>query len=211
MKRLGERWWDRHYRKTAVVLLLILFILMFRAAELKIAPVFDRAAQIYAKNMVSEMVHREFLKALSETSGDFSEMTRGNQGEILSVRLDSRKVNLLKSRLTLALTQEMNRISEKQFQIPLGTVLGSHIFSERGPNIPLFIKPYSSCDVRFEQSFCSAGINQSVYQVKMIVQAQIVSSFGKREQITKLTNDFLLEEQMISGRIPNSYFKTSPD
>ncbi len=211
MKRLGERWWDRHYRKTVAILLLIFLILIFRALELKLAPAFDRTAQIYSKNMINEMIHQQFLKVLSDTQGEFSEITRGTQGEILSVRLDSGKVNDVKARLTLALTEEMNRISEKEFEIPLGTVLGGHIFNGRGPNLSLLIKPYSSCDVRFEQSFCSAGINQSVYRVKMVVQAQIISSFGKREQTTQLESDFLLEEQMISGRIPNSYFKTSPD
>ncbi len=207
MRKFGESWWDRHYRLLVWSLFATFALLMIHAFELKLIPVFSRAADMYSKNITNEIINQELQQTLSHFQGEFSEVERDKNGEVLSIGLDAVKVNRLKSELALRLIEAFKKVSAKEFTIPLGTVMGGALLNGRGPGLPFLIKPYSSCDVRFEQSFSSVGINQSVYRVRLIVEADVSSILGKRDQSTLVRSEFLLEERMISGKVPQTYLK----
>lgn len=51
-KRLGRRWWERHYRLLVWSLFLTILILLLHAVQLRIEPVLRQAARLEGNRML---------------------------------------------------------------------------------------------------------------------------------------------------------------
>lgn len=208
IKKLGRRWWERHYRLLAWTLFLTVLIFMLHAVQLRVEPVFRQAARMEGTRLLQQMIHEQVSQSLSDYPGPFSNVEYGSDGNIRSVGLDVPSVNALKTQLTIALSEQLENRSGTTLSIPLGTIFGGALLHGRGPALPFVICPYSYAEVSFEQDFSSAGINQTVYRVRLRVQASLTGVFGKRQTVSQVDTSFLLEERLIAGEVPGVYLGT---
>jgi len=100
---------------------------------------------------------------------------------------------------------EMENISRQKLSVPLGAITGSRIFSGWGPDINFRAAAEAAASVRVEDSFLSAGINQTLHSVYLhiSVDLQVIAPLS-RDSIT-VDSTVLLAEAVIVGYTPDTY------
>ncbi len=205
MRRMGSSWWDRHYRLASWGLAVAILLLLLHAVNLKLAPLFRSAAQLEAHNLAAQVVNEEVEKLMQGEGESFAVIERAEDGKILSVGLDVGSANRFKAQLTQNILQKLDNFAGRSIEIPLGTILGAPLLHGRGPSIPFVVQPYTEVEVEFAQSFSSAGINQTLYQVRLEIQVNMQAALSREETSASMSTSFLLEERLIAGEVPQFF------
>lgn len=152
---------------------------------------------------MSEMLNQTLSEALEhEDINDILNVQRDSDGNIVLITVDTEKVNLLKSRLTLYILQEISDKNRMQFGIPFGNVMGSYLLSGVGPEIPITVVPVGSAVSKTKSSFVSGGVNQTKYElyVEIIMCIEIVGPFTSEAR--EITGQLCIAETIIVGKSP---------
>lgn len=87
-----------------------------------------------------------------------------------------------------------------------GSFTGFKLLSGKGPGIPIRISTIGNVETDLRSEFTSQGINQTLHRVYLQVECE-VSVLTPFENITeKITNQVLIAENVIVGKIPNTYY-----
>lgn len=158
-----------------------------------------------SKNKMEQVISTQVQQLMSETEGEFMQVERGSDGQVLSVGMDVVRANMLKAQLSENLSQEFAKLSQEELSIPVGSLVGGVFLTGRGPELSFHLEPYGAAQVNFMQEFSQAGINQTVYRVQLRVQAQMILYAGNDQIVPEVDTTFLLEERMIAGEVPSVY------
>ena len=174
-----------------------------RAAKLKGE---RRMAKAIANASIMRAVEAE-LKENADDYKDLISLQKGENGEVSAVMSNIVKINQLKARISERvqenLTLDLIRVS-----IPLGNLIGGDIFSGRGPGISFKLLPYGNVVVDVSNEFTSAGINQTLHQLNMIVSVDVsVLVMGETDSFT-IHSEVVVAETVIIGDVPSTYLQT---
>ena len=186
-------------------LLLLLALIIYTVICFKTN--FPEAATRYCDRVVvaqmSEMLNKTLLESISEKdTADILDIRRDNTGNVELITVNTDKVNLLKSRLTLQILDTMKNKDTMNFGIPLGNVMGSYIFSGLGPDIPINVVPVGSVVSKIKSSFVSGGVNQTKYElyVEFILCIEVVGPFISEAR--EITGQLCVAQTIIVGESP---------
>lgn len=80
------------------------------------------------------------------------------------------------------------------------------MLSGKGPGVPIRISSIGNVETDLRSEFTAQGINQTLHRVYLQVECEI-SILTPFENITeKITNQVLIAENVIVGKIPNTYY-----
>ncbi len=198
-------------KKTKIKLIFILSILLLLAliiyTVICFKTNFPEAATRFCDRVVvaqmSEMLNKTLLESIAEEdTTDILHIRHDNTGNIELITVNTDKVNLLKSRLTLQILEAMKNKDKMKFGIPLGNVMGSYIFSGLGPDIPINVVPVGSVVSKTKSSFVSGGVNQTKYElyVEFILCIEVVGPFISEAR--EITGQLCVAETIIVGESP---------
>ena len=87
-----------------------------------------------------------------------------------------------------------------------GSFTGLKLLAGRGPRVKIQISPIGSVETDLKSEFVTQGINQTVHRVYLEVRAKvnILTPFQNMEK--EITNQVLLLENVIVGKIPETYY-----
>ena len=127
-------------------------------------------------------------------------------GNIKMVGTNIFTVNKIISDIPVYMQEEFEREENSTFKIPIGSFLGSKLFSGRGPKVNIKMQIVGDLDTDLRSEFTSAGINQTLHRIYLEIKCNVVilTPFETIEQ--KISNQVLLAEGVIVGEIPNSYY-----
>lgn len=206
MSRVSRK---RIVKRRIIIFLCVLTILI--ATDLRLRPLIKTVAcnraQIISTNAINEAV----LQELSLNEGDYSNLVhieRADSGQVLAVSTDVKKMNLLKSRVTIAIQEKLSGIEVKQTGIPLGTLIGGEIFIGRGPVIPMKISISGSVFTEFTSNFSEAGINQTRHQIYLNIHTRISALVPGYPSATDVYTNMSVSETIIVGKVPKVYSNT---
>jgi sporulation protein YunB len=76
----------------------------------------------------------------------------------------------------------------------------------RGPGVKIQISPIGTAETELKSEFASQGINQTIHRIylEVKVKVNILTPFYDIEK--EITNQVLLVENVIVGRIPQNYY-----
>ena len=157
-----------------------------------------------AENAINEAVSG-FLIENADAGDRLSAISYSGSGEVTAVTTDPAYINFVKSDIAERAAGEIDKLSEKQgIRVPLGSFSGLAVLNELGPDIRLGIDTGTCVDCRLESSFESAGINQTVHHISLIVSAEVAvySPFRLRETV-KVSSDFEIAQTVIIGSVPS--------
>lgn len=87
-----------------------------------------------------------------------------------------------------------------------GSFSGISFLSGRGPGVKIRISSVGNVETDLRSEFIAQGINQTLHRIYLQVNCQ-VSILTPFESISKdITNQVLLAENVIVGRIPSTYY-----
>lgn len=95
---------------------------------------------------------------------------------------------------------------EKILKLHFGSFTGIKLLAGRGPGVKIRISSVGEVETDLRSEFVSQGINQTLHRVYLQVKCKvkILTPFYDIEK--EITNQVLLVENVIVGRIPETYY-----
>lgn len=181
--------------------------------EAVIRPTINEIAEIRARSMITVLINESINKQFRKEADvdQLLHIKTNNEGNIELVQANTQAINALISELFKELQSKYKKMNATEFEVPLGTILGSQILSQSGPNVTLKIWPVNVSRMDFKTEFVSEGINQTKYKVYAILEstAKVMAPFSQKT--IQLESTVLIAEAVILGQVPDSYVVVPKD
>lgn len=202
------------HRNRAMVLILSLFLIFLSIGgafiwflKTSVEPNLETVGKMRARAMVTGMVTKAVNDQFREELDTESLIIRktNRQGQLEMLQADTRAMNLLITEISKELQDEYMNMEPDRFQLPAGTVLGSKIFSQTGPEMELRVIPLSVSGIDFKTEFEAQGINQTKYKVYIILKSQVKVMAPFVSDTFDMSSTILIAEAVVLGTVPDSY------
>ncbi len=166
------------------------------------------AAEMEARQRGIEAVNRVLFGSVSASlrHEDLIQYVKDEQGRIAAYNVNTREVTRVAHQAARAIQDEFLREGTRTFQLPLGALLGSDLFSASGPRVPVRMIPIGAVRIDVLDRFQSEGINQTRHAIwfRAVADVQVVLPFISRP--VKVTVDLPVTETVIVGPVPDGFF-----
>ncbi len=166
-------------------------------------PYIQSEAQKITTNAVCDAVEQQ-LASLGFGYDDLVKV-KYNNGAVSSIETNSVNVDLLKSRIVKAAEAECEKIHHSCAQIPLGAFTNLTLLSNSGPELKVTFSLTGSFSAELQSGFETAGINQTVHHIKLVVTSKIVTASVDYKDTMTFKTDFEIAQTVIVGAIPTTY------
>ncbi|HIS68326.1 MAG TPA: sporulation protein YunB [Candidatus Gallacutalibacter stercoravium] len=200
-RRLGKA--SRWFLFLSAVLVVIAVLLDSQLRPLVQTMAASQMKQL-ANTAINEAVQQE-ITALGVNYDTLVTVQRDEQGKVLALNTNTVKMNELKSKISLAVQQEMLKSEEREISVPLGTLLGNDWTRGIGPSIPLHLSLSGGVFTDFESNFTAAGINQTKHQISVSVRMVLYVLIPGCSTSTEVETSVLIAETVIVGEVPGVY------
>lgn len=197
--------------RVKLILLLVLMIVLTVFLDTQLRPVIQSMAQYRAKNMATQIMNQAVYEVLDQKSDLFDNILtiqKNQEGNITAVEANTSAINRIQADLSNSIVNsflDMVGREENVIDIPLGTLLGIQLFSGRGPEIQMKIVPNGAVKTVTESKFISAGINQTLHQIVVNVEATVTAIIPGYTTSVVVPANYILAETLIVGSVPNAY------
>ena len=108
--------------------------------------------------------------------------------------------------LQLKFSKDQIAGEERILRLHYGSFTGFKLLAGRGPGVKIQISPIGDVETDLRSEFSSQGINQTLHRIYLEVKCRvnILTPFQDLEK--EITNQVLLAENVIVGRIPSTYY-----
>ena len=184
------------------LLVLLSLLLMERNLRPVVFAIAGQQVQIRAVQSINQAILEKVVSRIHYT--DLYQVQKNTDNYITFMQPNTAVFNRVASEVALAVQEELGRLEEGRFSIPLGQVLGSHVFAAYGPNITIGVEALGPVHVEIDSQFESAGINQTRHIVRLHVETdmQIVVPLWDQKFPVQQTID--LAEGIIAGPVPKT-------
>ena len=192
---------------TTVILLFVLCIGTMLLMKLVVEPNLEDVSKIRAEVLVSRTVNRALAEQFQEEEKkkDLFTVKTGEDGTMEMVQANSIEINILMSQLSINLQEAFQEMEREPLKVPVGSLLGSKIFSQTGPGVNLSIIPLSVSSMDFRTEFETQGINQTKYKIYIVLSCRVKVLAPFSSKTFQTTSTVLIGEAVILGQVPNSY------
>jgi len=176
-------------------------------AKFLIEPNLENVARIRAEAIVSRTIN-EALAEEFEKKGEGYELIvikKDVSGAMDIVQADSMKINLLKTDLSVRMQGKFKKMEEEKYEVPVGSLLGSQVFSQIGPTVDIRIIPMTVSSMDFRSEFETQGINQTKYRIYIEHKCRVRVLAPFSSEMFELKGTIPVAEAVIMGEVPHSY------
>jgi len=175
--------------------------------KLAVEPNLEEVAGMRAEELVSRTVNKALTEQFSEENRltDLFAVQKSGEGKMELIQADPIKINILMSELSIKLQEAFREMEQERYGVPLGSLLGSKIFSQTGPDIDLFVVPMSVSSMDFRTEFETQGINQTKYRLYIVLTCRIKVLAPFSSETFETSNTILVAEAVILGEVPDNY------
>jgi len=195
---------DKIYRFLIFILLIfaLLSALYFFLSD-KIGKQIIKLSEYDITDTVTLAVNGAVREVLNSTEGSATALLTEN-GRVLGERTDIRYVNEFQTALAEALYKKIPNESGCLIEFPLGTLIGSGIFSGIFPTVPIKIRSVTNIDYAISDTFTSAGVNQTLHRITITLSIDLSLLLPGYEGECRVNHDVLVSETLIVGEVPYS-------
>ncbi len=153
----------------------------------------------------ANMAALSVLKSLDVDYYDIVVLTRNNDGLVNSVEINSREINLFKTRIAAEVSKELKKYKNVSFSLPLFAAFGYFYRAFYIPKFTYTVELTTTAITDFESKFYSAGINQVLHQI--LVNINLESSLAMPQCSTSLSTktSLVAAETVIVGVVPEAF------
>jgi len=178
----------------------------------------DKAVVRYAHadciNTVTAVINNAVANYLSDTAVNYDSLCsveKDKNGKAVFVTVDSKKLNVIKSELTMLVLNGIEALSKKDFSVPFGNIFGSSLLSGRGDGIKIKIVPLGSITSETKNLFTAVGINQSRHEIYIDFRISVSVLAPFTSASVCIAQSVPLAETIILGEVPYAYITTGGD
>lgn len=180
--------------------------------EWQIRPVARELAAHQAELAAQQAMTQGVTELLAQTDGNgMVRIERDAEGNIQSASGDMAAINRFKLGLSETLGENLKELAGIETAIPAGMLTGSSLLAGRGPELRCRFLAAGSYGMRLESSFTQAGINQTRWQLLLMVETTLDAVLaGERVQVT-VPGEFLVADAILVGGTPENYTQVLTD
>ena len=198
------------FRKLGMKLIAVGMVLtgLLVIMDLSFRPIIETVNAYECHEMVTRVINDAVLAELENENADYSKLvnlTTNADGEVISLESNVMNINKLKTRIAQRLEREIERLSEVDIQIRIGTLLGIQLLHGKGFSVGMTVQPMGFATASIISEFSDAGLNQTLHRIVIEIKAEvdaIIPGFSTRVPV-KTT--IVAAETVIVGRVPNAY------
>lgn len=189
-----------------VIFLLFFTILAATAFNHFILPIITDVCNRYAVTKINNEINTATDKIISDMNIKTSDFTEEISNANLShINLNSLLLNSVTNKIVAQISENMNKLSFHEIEVPIGAFSGIPLFSSMGFTVPIHISSVGDAKADYETNLTSAGVNQVSYQVWLNIEcnAAVVNPvFGKNICVKR---KLLLVNTIFNGKVPEGY------
>ena len=144
----------RRLKRTGIIagVAVIIIAAVFFIIDRQVSPLLMNVASAEVKEMVSQLANECVLGVMGSSSeySDLVTLTTDDQGHVTYLSADSIRMNGIAYNASLAIQDELEKADAHDLSIPLGSVLGSDLFSGTGPMVNVRIQPAGNVSTQYK-------------------------------------------------------------
>ena len=205
--RVGEQKTKKRQKIIKIIFIMIVAFSTIKIVLDAILPLFDSLCEDKAKSIATIVSNEEATNVMREhTYEELFSIERDNEGDIIMIKSNVFPINEIISDVAVRIQNTLDKRGREDVKISLGTFSGFKLLAGRGPQVPITISSIGNVETDLRSEFTAQGINQTLHRVYLQVACE-VSVLSPYHNITyKISNQVLLAENVIVGKIPNTYY-----
>lgn len=198
--------WNRDKNRLIVLRLTVMLLAGFAVLfDMRCRPFLYGCAQSQAELLITDTINQAFEAAMAEQAEgiSFADLRYGANGEVKSLTLNNTTLNELKADFVdhyIACSEDTVK-----FSMTIGTLTGISFLNCLGPFVTFFAELSHYPDARFDSTFVSQGINQTLHRVVFHVRVEISYIYPGGSDSVPLETEYVVSESLIVGKVPDSY------
>lgn len=187
-----------------------LALLCIRAFDAGVRPLVEEIAKDRAKNAVTAIVNDAVMRTLETEAVAYSDLVTlqtDSQGRITALTTSTLRMNTLRTEILEDIVTQVDQLDSVELGIPLGNLTGLVSLSEQGPRLPVQVYSVAAAEADFRNAFTSAGINQTLHQVFLMVTVEIKLLVPGGTVGTTAEASVCMAETVIVGEVPQTYLQ----
>lgn len=202
-------------KKVNISVFLLLFFFIFLIISFtniynkSFKPIIRKISEYKASDLSTRAISKGVSEVMSENQITYSELVsvhRTPEGKVTSLSVNFIEANRLQSDITTRINELINSEDRIRIYIPFGNLTGIELFSGLGPMIGVNLVPSGNTVVDFENTFTSAGINQTRHTVSLKITSKVSMLMPNNLSSTSETVSYVpIAESIITGEVPDTY------
>jgi len=202
----------RHNRQLfSLFVLVTLFFLIgsFLIVERNVKPVLMTIAEAKARILAIQTINSTINKGIvaSVSYQDLINIHKDVEGKIALIQPNTVEISRLAATASALVQEQLEALESEQVYIPTGQILGSVLLANVGPRIRVSIVPLGTVRVNLISNFEDAGINQTLHQLFLEIEADIQVVIPLARTITSVSTSVPLIHTVIIGKVPQHYWQ----
>ena len=197
-------------RKQKIAKIFIIMVIAFSTVKIvldAISPIFNALCEDKAKSIATIISNNEATNVMKDhTYDELFTIEKDNDGNITMIKSNVIPINEIISDVAVKIQNLINERGKENIKIAIGSFTGSKLLSGRGPGIPIKISSIGNVETDLRSEFSAQGINQTLHRVYLQVDCEVCILTPYNTISEKVSNQVLLIENVIVGKIPNTYY-----
>lgn len=197
-------------RKQKIAKIFIIMVIAFSTVKIvldAISPIFNALCEDKAKSIATIISNNEATNVMKDhTYDELFTIEKDNDGNITMIKSNVIPINEIISDVAVKIQNLINERGKENIKIAIGSFTGSKLLSGRGPGIPIKISSIGNVETDLRSEFSAQGINQTLHRVYLQVDCEVSILTPYNTISEKVSNQVLLIENVIVGKIPNTYY-----
>ena len=197
-------------RKQKITKIFIIMVIAFSTVKIvldAISPIFNALCEDKAKSIATKISNNEATNVMKDhTYDELFTIEKDNDGNITMIKSNVIPINEIISDVAVKIQNSINERGKENIKITIGSFTGSKLLSGRGPGIPIKISSIGNVETDLRSEFSAQGINQTLHRVYLQVDCEVSILTPYNTISEKVSNQVLLIENVIVGKIPNTYY-----
>lgn len=197
-------------RKQKIVKIFIIMVIAFSTVKIvldAILPIFDTLCKDKAKSIATIVSNEEATNVMKEhTYDELFTLEKDKDGNITMIKSNIIAINEIISDVAVKIQNTINQRGRENIEIALGSFTGFKLLSGKGPGVPIKISSIGNVETDLRSEFSEKGINQTLHRVYLQVDCEVSILTPYNSISEKISNQVLLIENVIVGKIPSTYY-----
>ena len=189
------------------LIILVMMIGTFQVLFCATKPIIEALCKDKAKSVATIICNEESTKIIANYQyEDIITIHRDNDNNITMIQSNMIPINYIISDVGEKIQKRIDETPSQKIHINLGSFTGSKLLSGIGPNVPVKLNLVGNIETDLRSEFKSQGINQTIHRIYLQVDCRIniLTPYDIVEE--KISNQVLIAENIIVGKIPEAYY-----
>ena len=202
----------RRFRIPAALLPLLLVAAIsaafFVRLSQRVRPLIETIAVSKTVSLISLAISEETdgsLMAEAVAYSDFISVETDPAGKVTLLSFRTAECSRFKRLVTQRLVERLESIEPELLSVPMGNLTGITLLSALGPSVRVRVQSVGDVKTEFENSFVSAGVNQTKHSVYMRTEVTVYLLIPGEIIPVSVEERVCVAETVIVGEVPDTY------